>query len=357
MRRLLLSLALSSPLACDSGPTTPPEDPGGADRLEPSDPVELAAKKLAEGDAEGALAVLDEALAEAPQDHELLFSKGVALRRLGRVDEALQAWDATLAQEPDFFGALNAKGAVYVEREDWPRAVEALQAAAVAKPDYGATHYNLALAILGEGADGAAERAIKALQTAHGLDAEDTDAALLLAELYIKAYRLTDAKPVLDAGLQHSPDDARLHAAYGKLWLKSGDGEAALASFERALATAPDDAGYQLGQAQALLRLNRAAEAETKLAALSQRAPDSAVVWLEWGTALAKQGKLEAAAEKIDVAVERGPHLVSAHVRRIGVLSDLGRCRDAKAAMRTLRETTSAPEALKVAQGALSRCK
>jgi hypothetical protein len=59
----------------------------------------------------------------------------------------------------------------------------------------------------------------------------------------------------------------------------------------------------------------------------------------------------------MDVAVKRAPHLVSAHVRRLGVLSDLGRCRDAKAAMRSLREVTQAPEALDVAAGALSRCK
>ncbi|MEM9505723.1 MAG: hypothetical protein AAGA01_17400, partial [Cyanobacteria bacterium P01_E01_bin.43] len=34
------------------------------------------------------------------------------------------------------------------------------------------------------------------------------------------------------------------------------------------------------------------------------------------GTALAKQGKLAPALEKIDEAVKRGPHLVSAQVRQ-----------------------------------------
>lgn len=359
MRQTLVSAVLLVAVlgGCESQPTTPPEDSGGAESLEPSDPIEAAAKKMANGDPEGALATLDEALADHPDDHELLFSKGVALRKLGRTDEALEAWDATLAKEPDFFGALHAKGAVYVERESWDQAIETLQSAAAAKPDYADAHYNLALAILGRGGPEAVSQALRALETAHSLDAEDLDVALLLSDLYIKGNRLGDAKPVLEDAAGRAPDDGRIHAALGRLALKSGDGAAALAAFDKALAVSPADAGYQLGQAQAMLRLNRSEEAEAKLAALSERAPESAVVWLEWGTALAKQGKLKPALEKMDEAIRRAPHLISAQVRRIGLLSDLGRCKDAKAAMRTLREATTAEGALKVAQGAVSRCK
>lgn len=358
MRRLLLPLVLLIPLAaCDSGNTKPPEDPGGADSLEPSDPIEAAAKKMAEGDAEGALSILEEALAKTPDDHELLFSRGVALRKLGRVDEALAAWDAALAIEPDDFAALSAKGAVFVEREDWPKAIETLQAAANAKADHADTHYNLALAILGQGGPDAVAQAQKALETAHSLDAEDLDVSLLLGDMYIKQFRLADAEPILKAAAAQAPEDARIQAALGRLALKAGDGEGALAAFQKALATAPDDAGYQLGEAQALLRLNRSEEAEQKLEALSQRAPESAVVWLEWGTALAKQGKLKPALEKMDEAVKRAPQLVSAQVRRIGLLSDLGRCKDAKAALKTLQGTTQAAEALELAEAATKGCK
>ncbi len=357
MRRFVLPLALLLPLACDSGPTTPPEDSGGAESLQPSDPIEAAAKKAAEGDVEGALQIVEDALAKAPEDHELLFSKGVMLRKLDRVDEALAAWDATLAQEPDFFAALSAKGAVYVERQDWPKAIETLQAAAVAKPDHATTHYNLGLAILGEGGPEAVPRAEKALATAYSLDEDDVDAALELANLYIKQYKLSDAEPILKAAAEKAPKDARIHAATGRMALKGRDGEGALAAFHRALASEPDDAGYQLGEAQAMLRLGRSEEAEQKLAALAERAPESAVVWLEWGTALAKQGKLKPALEKIDEAVKRGPHLVSAQVRRVGLLSDLGRCKAAKSAMKTLEATTQAAEALKVAGAAVKRCK
>ncbi|MBV1858330.1 MAG: tetratricopeptide repeat protein [Nannocystaceae bacterium] len=359
MRQTLFSAAvlLSVLGGCEPQSTAPPEDPDGAASLEPSDPIEAAARKMADGDSEGALALLEEALASTPRDHELLFSKGVALRKLGRTDDALAAWNATLSIEPDFFGALHAKGAVFLERQAWDEAIDALQAAASAKPDYADAHYNLGLAILGQGGPNAVSKAQRALETAASLDAEDLDVALLLADLYIKQNRLDDAKPVLEAAVGRAPQDARVQATLGRLALKEGDGAAALAAFDKALAVSAADAGYQLGQAQAMLRLNRSAEAEAKLAALSKRAPESAVVWLEWGTALAKQGKLKPALEKMDEALKRAPHLISAQVRRIGLLSDLGRCNDAKAAMRTLREATEAQGALKVAQGAASGCK
>ena len=59
-----------------------------------------------------------------------------------------------------------------------------------------------ALAILGQGGPDAAPRAQKALETAYGLDAEDVDVALLLADMYIKQYKLGDAQPVLKAAAE-----------------------------------------------------------------------------------------------------------------------------------------------------------
>ncbi|MEM6291731.1 MAG: tetratricopeptide repeat protein [Myxococcota bacterium] len=357
---LVASLSL---VACDGpGPTTPPDDGDGAESLGPVDPLEAAAKKIAEGKPDEALAIVDAELATSPEDHELWFSKGVALRELGKVDEAMAAWDEALSREPDFFGALHAKGAVFLEREAWNDAITTLNAAAQAKPDYADVHYNLALAILGASAAGAREGdgidgATKALSTAYDLDPKDVDVALALADLHIKRNRLDDAAPLLDGAAREKPDDPQIAAAQGRLALKRGDGQGALTAFERALAKSPGDAGFELGHAQALLRLNRSAEAEAELAALSKKAPESAVVWLEWGTALAKQGKLKPALEKMDEAVRRGPHLISAQVRRIGLLSDLGRCKDAKAALGTLRKTTRAPGALKVAEGAVAGCK
>src|SRR6185295_6405456 len=47
-------------------------------------------------------AALAEALRIAPEDHQLLFQAGKALLRLGRKDEALQAWDLALTIQPNF---------------------------------------------------------------------------------------------------------------------------------------------------------------------------------------------------------------------------------------------------------------
>ncbi len=344
------------------GASQPPGHSDDSESVAPTDPVERAAQKIAEGKPDQALALLEAELANAPDDHELWFSKGVAQREMGDVDGALESWERTLALEPDFFGALHARGAVYLERERWPEAIDALNQAAVAKPDFADVHYNLALALLGAGAAGAKDRdyveaAVSALSTAHQLAPDDPDIAMELAGLHVKRGQLERAEPLLVLAVDKAASDPRVHAALGRLRLKQGDGQAALTAFEAALRLQPEDASFELGRSQALLRLNRSEEAEQRLAALSERAPESAVVWLEWGTALAKQGKLKAALEKIETAVGRAPHLVSAQVRRIGLLSDLHRCKDAKAALKTLERTTKSAEAIRVAGTAVAACR
>jgi tetratricopeptide (TPR) repeat protein len=47
-------------------------------------------------------AALKEALAIAPEDHQLLFEEGKLLRRLGKREDALRSWDRALAIQPNF---------------------------------------------------------------------------------------------------------------------------------------------------------------------------------------------------------------------------------------------------------------
>ncbi|MCA9660888.1 MAG: tetratricopeptide repeat protein, partial [Myxococcales bacterium] len=115
LRALLVVAALA---ACKSEPTTPPDDGGGEEldeTLPERGPIEEAATLMARGQAEDALAVIDGALKQSPEDHELHYARGVALQALGRGPEAVEAWRATLERKPGFFPALNGIGAVELD--------------------------------------------------------------------------------------------------------------------------------------------------------------------------------------------------------------------------------------------------
>jgi len=62
--------------------------------------LNLAALELAYGNFDSALKRFDEVLKQRPDDAELLMSRGVALRGLGRFDEAEQAYLAAQAKRP-----------------------------------------------------------------------------------------------------------------------------------------------------------------------------------------------------------------------------------------------------------------
>lgn len=60
----------------------------------------MGQKLLEEGNFEEALAFFEQALLKNPNDPDLLNSKGVALRSLGRYDEAIECFNKSLEIDP-----------------------------------------------------------------------------------------------------------------------------------------------------------------------------------------------------------------------------------------------------------------
>ena len=180
------------------GPTVPPDDEESA-TVEPKDAVEKAALALAEGDVARALSIIEEALAKEPDNHELWFSKGVALRENRRIDDAVAAWTKALELEPGYAEALYAIGAVHLERQQWEAAVQKLNAAAQSKPGFAGAHYNLGVALLGLERD---EDALRAMRTASELEPKDVDVLLAMADIHARAGRLDEALPLVDRAVE-----------------------------------------------------------------------------------------------------------------------------------------------------------
>ena len=65
-----------------------------------SELVNKGSKFLTEGDFEKALSYFEQAIIIKPNDPDLLNKKGVALRGLGRYDEALECFNKSLQLDP-----------------------------------------------------------------------------------------------------------------------------------------------------------------------------------------------------------------------------------------------------------------
>ena len=85
---------------------------------------------------DASIEILDEALAEVPDNRDLRYARALTLERLDRVDEALDELAHILEQYPDDPHALNARGYILTDRTDrHEEALEYIERALALKPD------------------------------------------------------------------------------------------------------------------------------------------------------------------------------------------------------------------------------
>ncbi len=80
-------------------------------------------QKLKSGDYTAAIDSYDKALA-IEQDYRIYYQKGIALKKLSKLDDAKQSFEESLKAKPDFEAAYNALGGVYFSMGNYEKAVE-----------------------------------------------------------------------------------------------------------------------------------------------------------------------------------------------------------------------------------------
>jgi len=106
-------------------------------------PVQEAQTLLSQGDYSGALERLDRYLAASPQDAEARFSRGLALVKLNRIDEAIKAFAELTRDYPQLPEPYNNLAVLYAQKGDYEKARDALEAALATHPAYATAHENL----------------------------------------------------------------------------------------------------------------------------------------------------------------------------------------------------------------------
>lgn len=259
----------------------------------------LGRVELARGDAAEALTHFDAALALEPEAGVVHHSRGLALRQLGRLDEAREALArpanaevafpdplaerlATLAESA---GAFLQRGnrALVAGRLD--EAVAAYRRAVEADPEAVEARRNLALALLRHGD---AKAAVEALQ----------------------------------AGLAHDPQRVWLHFDLGNAYLAAGEPELAVGAFQRAVELVGDFTDARFNLANTLVSLGRWQEAAEQLEAVLGEQPDNPRARYLAAMALHRTGHSQEAAERLAALVAERPTDATAREGLATVLAD-----------------------------------
>ncbi len=132
-------------------------------------------------------------------------------------------------------------------------------------------------------------------------------ARALLAEYYVRAGRISDARRALEQAIAAEPRVPEMHNNLGNLCLRQGDFAAAVTHFETALALKPEDPEFTNNLGNALVRAGRLDEGIAYLEAAVRLTPAEPTPACNLASAYAQAGRTEEALRLLRRLIEHHP--------------------------------------------------
>lgn len=219
---------------------------------------EKAEQMLEEGDVAAALEVFDELVRLAPEDVEAWMNRGEVLTLLGRIDDAIAAYERVLAIEPDHRAARSELANLFFETGDFGLAAATLQDLLKGSPDQVTLWLARASALLGLGK--ATEATLIYNAVLEGNPA-NLAASLALADLLLAMGDAGAADREYSRALQHHPQAPEALLKKGLLLNRQGRWGAAIQLFNRAISLRWDHREAWAAKGQVLLTQGKPKEA------------------------------------------------------------------------------------------------
>ena len=264
--------------------------------------------------------ICGELLARFPDDAELAHFCGVLATRSGRLDVAIQRLVRSVGIQPTAARAHAALGFAQEQSGRLEEARRSFEAAVSLDPAFAEAHTGLAVVHQRGGRLAEASRAFeRAVALSGSVDARLNSARALLQLGRMEAAALRLREALESCG--DRPDALRLIAAG---LLHAGEHAAAVAAFERYLASQPRDSAMRAKYALALVELDRLAEARTQID-LALPATSDASVQSAHGLVLMNEKNVADAVEAFERALELEPGNAETRVNLAMALRALGR--------------------------------
>lgn len=290
----------------------------------------------------GAEGLLRTFVEKNPANYEAWFDLGFVENELGRVDESIAAYRKSVAAKPDVFES-NLNLGLQLGKTGQPDAEKFLRAATLLKPtshaDEGRYRAWLSLAETVEKSN--PEEAIADLQRAETLqpkeaephllagrllenenkfsdaeaeykralelDAHSADAAVGLANIYMRARRFPEAEEYLRKVVAAQGDSAPVHIQLGRVLAAEGKNDAAIGELQAGVELAPGDESAQRDLAELYTTAQKNDLAEAAYRKLIVAHPNEVELRRRLGQTLLREKKFPDAEKEFMVAIKLVP--------------------------------------------------
>lgn len=210
------------------------------------------------------------------------FNDGIAAANAGRHEEAVAAFEKSLAQDPNLVEAHEWIAHILILQGDYDGAIERYQRIVARRPSTD-SKVSLGLAYLRVGD---VDMAVKTLSNAVAADPDHYKGWNNLSIAYLRQGKVVDARAAAERAVALEPNFASAHVNLGNVELREGNAATAVAAFEKAVALTADQTDAYYGLAEAYNYLGEEGKAGDYYVQYLERAGpdharrDAAVKWL-----------------------------------------------------------------------------
>ena len=256
---------------------------------------------------------------------------GVSAAQIGKLDQAVQAFEQIISLNPNHANAHFNMGNALKDQGKLEKAIDAYSNALSLKPDYEAALNNVvvALKIKGKTGEKRLKKILKTYNKAQLIKNENANSYFSRAVNLQTRGKLEEAIEAYNKALDIKPDYAEAHYNMGIALQDQGKLEGAIKAYNKALAIKPDYAEgyYNMGIAfQDHGKLEEAIEVYNKALAIK---PDYADAYNNMGNVLKDHGKLEEAIEAYNKALDIKPDYADAYNNMGHALIEQGKLEEA----------------------------
>jgi tetratricopeptide (TPR) repeat protein len=235
---------------------------------------------------------------------------GIAYHKLGRYQDAVEAYKQTIRVKPNYAEAYYNLGAAYGELGRYQGAVEAYKQAIKIQPSYAKAYYNLGISYedLGRHQD-----AVEAYKQAIKIKPDYVEAHYNLGVTYGKLGRYQDEVEAYKQAIRIKPDYIEAYYNLGVSYEDLGRHQDAVEAYKEAIRIKPDYADAYINLGAAYGELGRYKDAVEVYNQAIRIKPDYAKAYFNLGVAYGKLGRWQDELEAYKQAIKIKPDYAGAH--------------------------------------------